>query len=90
MVNFLITTLKNFATKNGIVDKFSCSNIPQKNSVIESKNYVLEKLPQTMIIGMSLPKYFWTDVVNTACQVLNMVVIKLMLDKISYDLLKDR
>ena len=39
---------------------------------------------------MNLPKYFWADVINTACHVLNRIIIRPILDKTPYELLKGR
>lgn len=39
---------------------------------------------------MSLLKYFWADAINTACRVLNSVVIRPILDKAPYELLKGK
>jgi len=38
----------------------------------------------------SLPKYFWVDVVNTACYVLNRVSIRPILKKTPYELFQGR
>jgi len=39
---------------------------------------------------MSLPKYFWMDAINTACHVLNRIVIRPILYMTPYELLKGR
>jgi len=51
---------------------------------------VLEELARTMINEMNLPKYFRTDAINTACHVLNKIIIRPILDKTPYELLKRR
>ena len=38
----------------------------------------------------SLPKYFWAEAVNTACYILNRVLIRPNLNKTPYELWKDR
>jgi len=43
-----------------------------------------------MLNENSLPKYFWADVVNTAYYVLNGVLIRLILKKITYELFNGR
>jgi len=43
-----------------------------------------------MLNENSLPKYFWADVVNTACYVLNRRLIRPILKKTPYDLFKGR
>jgi hypothetical protein len=50
----------------------------------------LEELARTTINEMNLPKYFWADAINTACHVLNRIVIRPILDKTPYELLKGR
>ena len=40
------------------------------------KNRSLEELAKTMLSESSLPKYFWADVVSTACYVMNRVLIR--------------
>ena len=56
--------------------------------MVERKNRVLQELARTMINEMNLLKYFWADAINTACHVLNRVIIILILDKTPYELLK--
>lgn len=43
-----------------------------------------------MINEMSLPKYFWSNVINTACNVLNKVIIQSIIEKTPYETLKGR
>ena len=43
-----------------------------------------------MINEHGLPKYFWADAINTACYVLNRILIRPMLNKTPYELLKGR
>jgi len=39
------------------------------------KNRSLEELACTLLNNLKLPKYFWIDVVNIVCYVLNRVLI---------------
>ena len=39
--------------------------IPQQNGVVERKNRILEEMAQTMLCEGNLPRYFWTEAVNT-------------------------
>ena len=50
----------------------------------------LQELARTMLNENSLPKYFWADAVNTACNVLNIMLIRLILKKTPYELFKGR
>ena len=47
-------------------------------------------MARTMLNENSLPKYFWAEAVNTACSVLNRVLIRPNLNKTPYELWKDR
>ena len=47
-------------------------------------------MAMTMLNENSLPKYFWAEAVNTACYVLNRVLIRPHLNKTPYELWKDR
>ena len=57
--------------------------------MVETKNRPLQELAKTMLNENSLLKYFWTDVVNTTCYVLNCVLIGPILKKTPYDLFKN-
>jgi len=43
-----------------------------------------------MLNDSSLPKYFWTNTVNTACYVMNIAFIKPLLKKTPYEIYKGR
>ena len=43
-----------------------------------------------MLSESSLPKYFWADVVNTSCYVMNRVLIRQILKKTLYELFNGR
>ena len=79
-----------FCDDNGIDHNFSAPRTPQQNGVVERKNRVLEELGRTMINEHNLPKYFWADAINTACYVLNRILICPILNKTPYELLKGR
>jgi len=81
---------EHFCEKHGINHNFSAPRTPQQNGVVERKNRSLEELARTMLNENSLPKYFWADVVNTACYVLNRVLIRPILKKTPYELFKGR
>ena len=76
-----------FCSKLGIKHNFSAPRTLQQNGVVERKNRSLEELARTMLNETGLPKYFWTDVVSTACYVLNRVLIRLITP---YELFKGR
>ncbi|GAV87108.1 hypothetical protein CFOL_v3_30534 [Cephalotus follicularis] len=43
-------------------------------------------MARTMLCENSLPKYFWAEVINTACYVLNRITIRPILKKTPYEL----
>jgi len=57
---------------------------------MERKNRALEEIAITLLNETNLPKYFWADAVNTACYVLNRVLIRPILKKTPYELFKGR
>ena len=58
----------------------------QQYTVIERKNRILQEFARSMLNEYDLPKYFWAEAVNTACYILNRVLIRPSLDKTPYEL----
>ncbi|KAH9725263.1 Integrase catalytic domain-containing protein [Citrus sinensis] len=81
---------ENFCNDFGIEHPFSSPRTPQQNGVVERKNRFIQEMARTMLNENSLPKYFWAKTVNTACYVLNRVLIRHNLNKTPYELWKDR
>jgi len=81
---------ENFCNKHDIKHNFSAPRTPQQNGVVESKNCFLEELARTLLNDSNLPKYFWADVVNTDCYILNRALIRPILKKTPYELYKGR
>jgi len=79
-----------FCEKQGIKHNFSSPRTPQQNGVVERKNRSLEELARTLLNATDLPKYLWADAVSTTCYVLNRLVIRPILKKTLYKLLKGR
>ncbi|KAH9750717.1 Integrase catalytic domain-containing protein [Citrus sinensis] len=71
-------------------EKNSRNWTPQQNGVVERKNRSIQEMDRTMLNENTLPKYFWAEAVNTACYVLNRVLIRPHLNKTPYELWKDR
>ncbi|KAH9763597.1 Integrase catalytic domain-containing protein [Citrus sinensis] len=53
-------------------------------------NRSIQEMARTMLNENALPKYFWAEAVNTACYVLNRVLIRPNLNKTPYELWKER
>jgi len=87
---FVNHRFENYCDEFGNSQNFSCPRTPQQNGVVERKNRGLEELARTMINEMNLPKYFWADALNTACHVLNRIIIRSILDKTPNELLTGR
>ena len=54
---------------------------PQQNGVVEKKNRTIQEMTRTMPNENNLPKYFWAEVVNTSCYVLNKVLLRSIIKK---------
>ena len=58
--------------------------------VIGRKNKTLQEMARTMLNENNLPKYFWAEVVNTSCYVLNKVLLRSIIKKIPYEFWKNK
>ncbi|KAL3529339.1 hypothetical protein ACH5RR_008661 [Cinchona calisaya] len=76
-----------FCDHNGISHEFSVVRVPQQNGVVERKNRTLKEAARTMISECDLPKYFWAEAVNTAYYVMNLILLRTILNKTPYELL---
>ena len=84
---------KDFVTyceERGITHEFSAPRTPQQNGVVERKNRSLQETARTLLQESKLPRSFWAEAVNTACYVLNRVVIRPLLEKTPYELLRKK
>nr|GEX29777.1 ribonuclease H-like domain-containing protein [Tanacetum cinerariifolium] len=68
-----------------IIDGFR--RTPQQNRVSERKNKTLIEAARTMLADSFLPTIFWAEVVNTACYVLNRVLVTKPQNKTPYEIL---
>nr|GEU50537.1 hypothetical protein [Tanacetum cinerariifolium] len=71
----------------GIKMEYSNAKTPQQNKVAERKNMTLIEAARTMLADSFLPTRFWAETVNTACYVLNRVLVTKPQNKIPYELL---
>ena len=81
---------KSFCNEMGITHNFSSPRTPQQNGVVERKNRVLVEMARTMLNEYNLLKYFWAEVINTACYLSNRVFIRPILNKTPYELWNER
>ncbi|GJV28441.1 putative ribonuclease H-like domain-containing protein [Tanacetum coccineum] len=81
--------MNEFCAKKGIKREFSVARTPQQNGVAERKNRTLIEAARTMLADSLLPIPFWAEAVNTACYVLNRVLVTKPQNKTPYELLID-
>ncbi|GJW95146.1 putative ribonuclease H-like domain-containing protein [Tanacetum coccineum] len=79
--------MNEFCVKKGIKREFSVARTPQHNGMAERKNRTLIEAARTMLADSLLPILFWAEVVNTACYVLNRVLVTKPQNKTPYELL---
>ncbi|GJX60954.1 putative ribonuclease H-like domain-containing protein [Tanacetum coccineum] len=82
--------LNEFCAKKGIKREFSIARTPQQNGVAERKNRTLIEAARTMLADSLLPIQFWAEAVNTACYVLNRVLVTKPQMKTPYEILMGR
>ncbi|GJZ52916.1 putative ribonuclease H-like domain-containing protein [Tanacetum coccineum] len=61
-----------------------------KNDVAKRRNRTLIEAARTMLVDSKLPTTFWAEAVNTACYVLNRVLIIKPHNKTPYELIRQR
>ncbi|GKB62229.1 putative ribonuclease H-like domain-containing protein [Tanacetum coccineum] len=74
----------------GIKKEFSVARTPQQNGVAKRKNRTLIEVVRTMLADSLLPTVFWAEAVNTACYVLNRVLVTKPHNKTPYELIIGR
>ncbi|GJX31394.1 retrovirus-related pol polyprotein from transposon TNT 1-94 [Tanacetum coccineum] len=79
-----------FYDANGITHNFSTLSTPQSNGVVERKNRTLQEISRTMLKEQSLPQKFWCNAVDTSTYILNRILIRVILGKTPYEILRGR
>ncbi|GKB28786.1 putative ribonuclease H-like domain-containing protein [Tanacetum coccineum] len=67
--------MNQFYKMKGIKREFSVARTPQQNGVVERRNRTLIEAARTMLVNSKLPTTFWAEAVNTACYVLNRILV---------------
>lgn len=67
---------------NGYQHEFSALKTQQQNGIAKRKNRTIQKMARVMIHAKNLPKYFWVEVVRTACHVINRVYLRKIPNKL--------
>ncbi|GKA24416.1 retrovirus-related pol polyprotein from transposon TNT 1-94 [Tanacetum coccineum] len=79
-----------FCNANGITHNFSAPRTPQSNGVVERKNRTLQEMSRTMSNEQSLPQKFWCNTVDTSTYILNRILIRAIIGKTPYEILRGR
>ncbi|GJT78106.1 putative ribonuclease H-like domain-containing protein [Tanacetum coccineum] len=79
--------MNDFYRLKGIKREFSVARTPQQNRVAKRKNKTLIEATRTMLVNSLLPTVFWAKAVNTACYVLNRVLVTKPHNKTPYELI---
>ncbi|GKA30610.1 putative ribonuclease H-like domain-containing protein, partial [Tanacetum coccineum] len=87
---FKNSVMNQFCEMKGIKREFSVARTPQQNGVAERRNRTLIEAARTMLVDSKLPTTFWAEAVNTACFVLNKVLVIKPNSKTPYELIRGR
>ncbi|GKE95483.1 putative ribonuclease H-like domain-containing protein, partial [Tanacetum coccineum] len=82
--------MNEFCAKKRIKREFSVARTPQQNGVAERITRTLIEAARTMLADSLLPISFWVEAVNTACYVLNRVLVTKPQNKTPYELLRGK
>nr|GEW59614.1 copia protein [Tanacetum cinerariifolium] len=90
-MTYLCCLLERKATQGlllkGVKREYSNARTLQQNRVAKRKNMTLIEAARTMLADLFLPATFWAEAVNTACYVLNRVLVTKPQNKTPYELL---
>ncbi|GJS00020.1 ribonuclease H-like domain-containing protein [Tanacetum coccineum] len=87
---FKNSIMNQFCEIKRIKREFSVARTPQQNGVAKRKNRTLIEGARTMLVDSKLPTTFWAEAVNTACYVLNKVLVIKPHNKTPYELIRGR
>ncbi|GKA45790.1 putative ribonuclease H-like domain-containing protein, partial [Tanacetum coccineum] len=87
---FKNNVMNQFCEIKGIKREFGIIRTPHQNSVAERRNRTLIEAARTMLADSKFPTTFWAEAVNTACYVLNKVLVVKPHNKIPYELIRGR
>nr|GEV44746.1 putative ribonuclease H-like domain-containing protein [Tanacetum cinerariifolium] len=89
-IEFKNHDLIEFCGLKEIKREYSNAKTPQQNKVAKRKNMTLIEAVRTLLEDSFLPTTFWAEAVNTACYVLNRVLVTKPQNKTPYELLTGR
>ncbi|GJT96626.1 retrovirus-related pol polyprotein from transposon TNT 1-94 [Tanacetum coccineum] len=79
-----------FCNANGISQNFLAPRTPQSNGMVKRKNRTLQEMSRTMLNEQSLPQNFWCNTVDTSTYILTRILIRAILGKTPYELLRGK
>ncbi|GJT72858.1 retrovirus-related pol polyprotein from transposon TNT 1-94 [Tanacetum coccineum] len=79
-----------FCNANGITHNFSAPRTLQLNGMVERENRRLQEMSRTILNEQLLPQKFWCNAIDTSTYILNQILIRAILGKIPYELLRGR
>ncbi|GKE17404.1 putative ribonuclease H-like domain-containing protein, partial [Tanacetum coccineum] len=87
---FKNSIMNQFCEIKGIKREFSVARTPRQNGIAERKNRTLIEAARTMLVDSKMPTTFWAEAVNTACYVLNRVLVIKPHNKTLFELIRGR
>ncbi|GJS09671.1 retrovirus-related pol polyprotein from transposon TNT 1-94 [Tanacetum coccineum] len=79
-----------FCNANGITHNFLAPRTPQSNGMVERKNRTLQEMSRTMLNKQLVPQKFWCNAIDTSTYILNRILIRAILGKTPYEILRGR
>ncbi|GKA13154.1 retrovirus-related pol polyprotein from transposon TNT 1-94 [Tanacetum coccineum] len=79
-----------FCNANDITYNFLAPHTPQSNGMVERKNRILQEMSRTILNEQSLSQKFWCNIIDTSTYILNRILIRAILGKTPYELLRGR
>nr|GEX23839.1 retrovirus-related Pol polyprotein from transposon TNT 1-94 [Tanacetum cinerariifolium] len=83
-------TPKEYFDSVGIIHETSAAKTPQKNGVVECRNYTLVEAARTILIFSYASLFLWAEAIATACYTQNRSIIHRRFNKTPYDLVQGR
>ena len=84
---YFLTSLSQFFDDHGIIHQSSCPHTPQQNGVAKRKMRHFLKVTCAIKFHMRVPKSYWSDVVLTACHLINRMHSTILSGQIPYTVL---
>nr|GEX14654.1 ribonuclease H-like domain-containing protein [Tanacetum cinerariifolium] len=82
--------MNQFCEMKGIMRRYNVARTPQQNGVTEKRNMILIETARTMLAYLKMPTTFWAEAFNTACYVINRVLVTKPHNKTPYKLFHGR